>query len=121
MTQQFGGTGLGLAISSHLVAMMGGQIWAESSGGSGSIFHFTAVFGEASPDQQDATSDSQAHRSRAKAPEPGTTQPLHILVAEDNPVNQQLVMVMLERMGHSVSWQKPVKKHWPASTRSVLT
>lgn len=37
----YGGTGLGLAISKRLVEMMKGRIWAESSEGTGSSFHFT--------------------------------------------------------------------------------
>ncbi|MBE0597281.1 MAG: hypothetical protein IH614_08430, partial [Desulfuromonadales bacterium] len=33
--------GLGLALTRQLVGKMGGEIWAESSIGFGSTFHFT--------------------------------------------------------------------------------
>ncbi|MES2709404.1 MAG: response regulator [Verrucomicrobiota bacterium] len=39
-TRRFGGTGLGLAISHRLIRNMGGRIWVESRGDTGSIFQF---------------------------------------------------------------------------------
>jgi signal transduction histidine kinase/ligand-binding sensor domain-containing protein/DNA-binding response OmpR family regulator len=40
-TRKYGGTGLGLVISQRLVKLMGGDIWAESVYGEGSVFVFT--------------------------------------------------------------------------------
>ena len=48
-TRTFGGTGLGLAICRQLTGLMGGRIWATSSEGEGSAFHFTVSMGVTDP------------------------------------------------------------------------
>jgi signal transduction histidine kinase len=40
-TREIGGTGLGLYVSKSIIEAHGGTIWAESSPGEGSTFHFT--------------------------------------------------------------------------------
>ena len=91
-TRQYGGTGLGLTICARLVALMNGRIWVESEPGRGSIFHFTAPFALASEAPPSAATPCEQH-----------DQPLDILLAEDNPVNQRLALRLLERRGHRVT------------------
>jgi PAS domain S-box-containing protein len=96
-TRQYGGTGLGLTISSQLIGLMGGQLSVQSQPGQGSSFTFTArlqiVAGE-----PEAPRTPQAHAT-------GTSQPmrrLRILLAEDNPINQKVVVKILVKHGHEV-------------------
>ena len=104
-TRKYGGTGLGLAISSRLVQLAGGKIWAESELDRGSKFHFTAVFGlpprPGESDNTDLEDEAQALSERVAREE--KSRGFHILVAEDNPINQKLAVRLLEKKGYRVT------------------
>ena len=92
-TRCFGGTGLGLSISARLVELMGGRLQVRSMVGEGSCFYFQIplVEDEAVP----ALLPAQPSISTQNLP-------LHILLAEDNPVNQKLAVRLLQNWGHTV-------------------
>jgi CheY-like chemotaxis protein len=91
-TRQYGGTGLGLAIVRQLVEMMHGQFGVESVPGEGSTFwlRITLPVGEAQVATQSSSSEQQAVKGLLHG---------HVLLVEDNPINQMVAQKMLEKIG----------------------
>jgi two-component system, sensor histidine kinase and response regulator len=93
MTRKYGGTGLGLAISKRLVLMMGGEIGVTSEQGAGSTFWFTArLHVAASVPASSACSAGTTAEAALRERFPGA----RILVAEDEPINQEVSQTLLE-------------------------
>lgn len=85
-TQKYGKTGIELAISKQIVKLMGGRIWIENKSGKGSKFIFEIpikkVNGSTIVDKQ--TSKIGMNGSK-------------ILLVEDNPINQEIVIELLKK------------------------
>jgi signal transduction histidine kinase/CheY-like chemotaxis protein len=89
VARSYGGSGLGLVISQRLAEAMAGGITVDSTPGQGSTFTVTVRLPAAT-----LLAPVEVARPIAR--------PLHVLVAEDNPVNQRVAQLLLEGRGHRV-------------------
>lgn len=100
ITRRYGGSGLGLSICRQVVELMNGRIWVDSRVGEGSHFQFSVLFNRVADENLAA---AQLTELVGQDNYQQAEKPLTILLAEDHPVNQKIVMETLSRRGHQLT------------------
>ena len=113
--RKYGGIGMGLPVSSGLAALMGGKITCESVPGEGSTFRIVIPQGIAARHAETTSADAGAVASAGsetaaaaaqvapRGPDTSLLSGLHVLVVEDNVINQMIMEELLSSVGIKVT------------------
>ena len=96
-TTRYGGSGLGMAITRSFVEMMGGEIGVESEKGVGTTFTLTVALGRVQESERKLAAEETAGREIA-------LEGKHLLIAEDQEINAEVLTDLLELEGMSSEW-----------------
>ncbi len=98
ISREYGGTGLGLAICRTLARLMGGDVEAESTPGSGSIFRFRIQLKKAGESGLMDSDSGHTEKDNKSAGIPHW-EDVTVLLVEDNRVNRLVAENLLDRAG----------------------
>jgi len=90
-TRKYGGTGLGLSISKSLVELQNGNLWVESVPDQGSTFAFTITYKKV---KEELNKNKNTNNALLRI-----DKDVHVLLVEDNVLNQKLALRVLEKFG----------------------
>ncbi|MBL1208928.1 response regulator [Geminocystis sp. GBBB08] len=96
-TREYGGTGLGLAICKQLVNLMEGEIGVESIVNEGSTFWFTIPLNV----EENIIINHKISTVETVGKNKVIKEYAHILIVEDDKVNQKIIMQVMKRLGYS--------------------
>jgi len=89
-SRKYGGTGLGLPISKKLVHLMGGSLELESEFGHGTVFKINIPLKSSNKQQLKPVATKKGLKRNYRK---------HVLIAEDNEVNQKILVKILNSLG----------------------
>ncbi|MBW2733082.1 MAG: response regulator [Deltaproteobacteria bacterium] len=123
-TRRHGGTGLGLSIVKHLCEAMGGEVRVRSVVGVGSSFCFDLPLPLGDRDLAEKAEESSSGEGESLVVRADEAGPQRLLIAEDNIVNQRVMLHMVERLGFvadvAANGEQAVEMATPEKYQAVL-
>jgi len=102
-TRSYGGTGIGLALCNRLVEVMQGKIGVSSISGKGSSFWFSVPLTIIPKGSITEDLTEKIYLEKSPVEKKAGREKICILVVEDNPINQKMIVEMLELLGYEVN------------------
>jgi signal transduction histidine kinase/FixJ family two-component response regulator len=103
INRKYGGTGLGLAISRHLARLMAGDVEVYNNKTHGSVFKVVLRLKKNVSGSFEAVTKEEEKEKISDLIERISQLGLKILLAEDHPVNQRVILLMLKKMNLSAT------------------